>query len=384
MRILFYFLMILPTVLSAQKVDFHDGSLSEIMQISKSQNKPVMLMGYATWCPHCNKMKSEVLTDPAVAEFLNANFINVMKDMESGDGISIRKKLAVRTYPTFVFIKPDGQILYRFSNELKAPEFLAELKNALDETKQLPYLKNKFMADVSNSANCLTFIYALKKAGLDAAEPAKLYLATQSESQLVSADNWKIIANGITEIDSREMQHVLKNQDKYAAVSSPIRVEKKIVNIVKEKLTPYAESGDTINYFRARPAAAAINIRKTDSLLFVSDLKIYEITANWKNYAKIAVAGADTFAKSDQRLLKEILSNFSDHVSDASATAKYIAIAEEIFGKKPDYSAFISIAKLYQKTGNKKQARVWADRARAFAVENHLDTGRADAILTQL
>jgi len=98
--------------------------------------------------------------------------------------------------------------------------------------------------------------------------------------------NWRIIANGVSDIQSRPFQYVLQHQKEFASVSSPVRVEKKIINIVTELLKPYADGLDTLNYKKNRPIAKTIQLHKTDSIIFTYDIQIAERTKNWSAYKK--------------------------------------------------------------------------------------------------
>ena len=56
-------------------ITFDESKYETILQKSKAEKKPIFYMIYATWCPHCNKMKKEVFTDKKVIDFLNSNFV---------------------------------------------------------------------------------------------------------------------------------------------------------------------------------------------------------------------------------------------------------------------------------------------------------------------
>jgi thioredoxin-related protein len=379
-----FYLMTLCFVVNAQKINFREGTLSDILSQAKTENKPVMLMGYATWCPHCNKMKSEVITDAAVADFYNKNFVCIMQDMEAGEGISTRKKYSVKSYPAFLFLNPQGELLYSISAELTAESFIKEGQNALDPKKQFPYLKTEFEKDVSNAENCLAYISALRRSNLKTDAEARKYLATQTDAQLISATNWKIIANGIRSIDSREFQFVLKNQAPFAAVSSAKRVEKKIVNMVQETLDPYVEASDTIRYFKNRPAAAKIGMVKTDSLIYNYDLKILESAKNWKAYRKVTAESVPKFSWKNAKQLREISKNYMNYIDDKTAMEDAIAWTKHSLELGESYESQIILARLYLKTGDMKEAKSWGEKAKLMATNNKWNTEQADVILEQI
>ena len=380
-----YFLLLLTIAAYGQpKINFHDAKLSEVLKIAQAQNKPIMYMGYADWCSHCNKMKNEVFTEASVIDFFNDNFVCAWQDMEAGDGLAVRKKYNVKAFPVFLFLDQKGELLYSAHGEFSAQNFIKEAKNALDEKMQFPYLKARFEADPTNAENCLAYVSALRKSNLDTEAAAKKYLSALPDQQLISSVNWKIIANGIRDIDSREFQYVLKKQPEFAAVSSARRVERKIINMVQEWLSPSVAASDTVTYKKQRVSAAKIAIPQTDSLIYHYDLRIYENTKDWENYRKAAAAGAVRFSWYDAAGLREMAKVYMNNIREAKALDDAIGWAQRSLELKDTYETYIVISRLYFYKNDKKPARQWAEKAKTVAQSYNFDTKQADEILEQL
>src|SRR6476619_8220068 len=99
-------LLFFVSIVQAQKtkINFIENDYKLALELSKTSKKPIFVMVYATWCPHCNKMKATVLKDPAVIDFFNANYINVMMDGESVTGKDFMKKFKITSFPTFLYL----------------------------------------------------------------------------------------------------------------------------------------------------------------------------------------------------------------------------------------------------------------------------------------
>lgn len=377
----------LTAIAAAQEATrFDESGYKAVFSRAKSAHKPIFYLVYASWCPHCNKMKSEVFQDPTVATYLNANFICASQDIEKGEGAFFKKKFKINAFPTFLVFDENSVLLYHFNGEHKSDAFLAEIKNALIPEKQLPYLSQQFDENPTDSKKCLDFLVALKK-GYDRTELnpyAQKYLASQTDEQLVSEINWRIIANGVSDIESRPFQYVLQHQEAFAAVASPKRVQKKIVNIVTELLQPYTEKPDTIGYFQKRPAAASIRLQKTDSLIFRYDIIVAEKSKNWKSYQKITASSAEQYVWSDAKLLKEIAQNYVQHIPDIAALKFALKTAERAAALNDSYELSILAARLYQKTNDNTLARTFAEKARKRNADLGFNTQEADALLAEL
>lgn len=373
--------------LSAQgKIDFDSSGYNSVMQRAKKEHKPVFYMMYATWCAHCNKMKQEVFTDTLVSNFINKHYISAWQDIEKGEGGMFKKRFGIKYFPTFIFFDENGNELYNISGEFKPAEFVAEAKNALIREKQLPYLEAQFNADLSNADKCLAYLTALNK-GRDRqllSPIAAKYLATQKDEQLVSANNWKIIANGVTDIKSREFQYVLSHIKEFEGVSSAKRVQRKIENTVNEFLTPAVELSDTLTYNKRRAIAQTINMRRVDSLLFGFDTQLAVKVNNWKLYKKVTAASVEKFAWNDAKMLLDIAGNYQKNISEPAALLEAIKWTQRAITLNETYDVEILLARLYLKNKDKNQARVWAEKAKAKNAAFGWKTQEADDLLNQL
>ncbi len=121
------FFVIAGTQVSAQGIQFFDGTWKEAMAKSKAENKPIFVDAYTTWCGPCRWMSANIFTDPAVGEYFNANFINVKMDMEKGEGPAFASAHKVMAYPTLIFTDALGNEKVRQTGAAQTPEALIEL-----------------------------------------------------------------------------------------------------------------------------------------------------------------------------------------------------------------------------------------------------------------
>ena len=388
MRFLFvlFLTVTFQSVISQNKFVPVDIPYKTALETAKKEGKPLFVMLYADWCPHCNLMKSEVLSDQSVIDFLNKNFVCTYKDIEKEEGIALKNKFKTKSLPTFLFIDINETLIYALKGEWKKTDFLNELRYALNPKMQLPYLEKEFLADPSNSDKYFTYLNTLKK-GKDRTElsPAThTYLNTQSDSQLISEVNWRVIANGVTDIKSREFQYVLQHQKEFAAVASQSRIDKKIENIVNELLRPLVDNLDTINYYKQREIAKSIRLQKTDSLVFKYDLTLAERTEKWDFYKKVTLEDTQKLVWNDASFLKDIGNTYFKHITDTESLKKAIFWVNHSLELNDSYDGNLLEAKLYNKIKDKKKALEYAKEAKAIAKEMGWDAKEADILLAEL
>ena len=378
------FLIYTQITLSQSAISFSENGLKPALEKAKTENKPVLLWCYATWCPHCKTMKAGVFIDQAVADYFNKIFICTSQDMEKGEGIELNKELKIISYPTFVFYDPTGTIIYRVEGELKSNVFIQEGKNALTQKRQLPYLKLQFEKDVSNSSNCFEYLRALKKGGLDVSTVINQYFATQSDKQLLSEVNWRIISNGVSDINSREMKFVISHQEEFSSITSPARVKRKLDYMVKELLNPLVETTDTANYLINRKLAAQIHSYSTDSLIFCYDLRIWALTKNWNAYRNTCQQSTKAFAWNNRTQLNEIAGNFLNNITDAKALSLAELWAQRSLALDEEYDTYLLCSKIYKKLNNTKDAIKMASKGRELSAKFGWEGVEAEKLLKEL
>lgn len=388
MRFLYLFLVCisLQTVKSQNQFVPDDTPYKKALETAKTEGKPIFIMLYAEWCPHCNQMKKEVFSDPNVMDFLKENYVCIWKNIEKEEGLALKNKYNTKSLPTFLFLDSNETLLYALKGEMKTTEFMTEVKNALNSRMQLPYLEKEFLLDPSNSNTFFAYLNTLKK-GKDRSDlsvPTHVYLKTQSDAQLLSETNWRIIANGVTDINSREFQYVLKHQKEFAAVASQNRVDRKIESIVTELLRPLVDNLDTVNYYKQREVAKSIRLQKTDSLVFKFDLTLAERTEKWQFYKKVTLADTQKLVWNDASFLKDIGQTYLKHIQDTESLKKAIFWVKHSLELNDSYDGNLLVARLYNKIKDKKAALQYATDARVICTEMTWNTKEVDALLAEL
>ena len=388
MRFIYLFLLCISiqTVKSQNQFVPDDTPYKKALETAKTQGKPLFIMLYAEWCPHCNQMKKEVFSDPNVMDFLKENYVCIWKNIEKEEGLALKNKYNTKSLPTFLFLDSNETLLYALKGEMKTAEFMTEVKYALNSRMQLPYLEKEFLSDPSNSTTFFAYLNALKK-GKDRSElsiPTHIYLQTQSDAQLLSETNWRIIANGVTDINSREFQYVLKHQKEFAAVASQNRVDRKVESIVTELLRPLVDNLDTVNYYKQREVAKSIRLQKTDSLVFKFDLTLAERTEKWQFYKKVTLDDTQKLVWNDASFLKDIGQTYLKHIKDTESLKKSIFWVKHSLELNESYDGNLLVARLYNKIKDKKSALQFANDAKVICTEMTWNTKEVDTLLAEL
>lgn len=98
------------------------------LEKAKKENKPLIIMLTAEWCGYCRKLEKETLSEKSIKEMLSA-FVCVKVYENKG----ANKKYDSRGYPTLVFAKPDGEMVYKTVGFMDPIAFGRELIRVYDK-----------------------------------------------------------------------------------------------------------------------------------------------------------------------------------------------------------------------------------------------------------
>jgi hypothetical protein len=90
----------------------------EAFSAARAQDRPVLLDIGAVWCHWCHVMDGESYEDPALAGYLNDNFICIKVDRDERPDVDARYQRAVQAFtrqggwPLTAFLTPTGEVFY--------------------------------------------------------------------------------------------------------------------------------------------------------------------------------------------------------------------------------------------------------------------------------
>jgi len=100
-------------------------NFSEALQIAKKQNKEVMMMYSATWCPECNYMKEVVFKNRKVIKYIEKYYVVLLLDIQKD---KLPEGFNYIGIPTFFFIDKYAKQKSKIIGGSKANIFLQKLK----------------------------------------------------------------------------------------------------------------------------------------------------------------------------------------------------------------------------------------------------------------
>jgi thioredoxin-related protein len=377
--------LFIGTLAFAQGIKFEDTNFSTILAKAKKENKLIFIDAYASWCGPCKLMVKNVFPQKAVGDYYNSHFVNAKIDMEKGEGIELAKKYNVKAFPTYLFVDGNGEVVHRTLGYVEENDFIKFAKDAGDPNKRLGALKQKFengekdpeflknlagltMYNDAEFAARVMDRYFSGKTELDREDVQMMLSATQStDSPLYKTFVAKKAE--ITKILPAERYDAF---DKNIKVNTAIR---KAYNADTKKWNDSYFMTEAQKFLTKEEAEKILKRAKSSRALKDKDIAAYE---------KITIELYKDPSASTSEELNSIAWNFFENVTSKASLEKAVTWAQESVKKSENYANTDTLANLYNKTGDKKNAKLWAEKSIELAKKSGEDYSDTEKLLNSL
>ncbi|NDK56013.1 thioredoxin family protein [Pontibacter fetidus] len=367
-----------------KEINFRKGTVAEILAQAKTENKPVFIDAYTTWCGPCKWMDKNVFVNDAVADYFNQNFVNYKLDMEKGEGIDMAKKYEVQAYPSFLFLAADGSVMHRTVGARPAEMFLDVATIAKDPAKNFASYQKKFTAGDRSAGFMMGYLKVLNEAALDAGKVAEAYFATQKSEQLLEPGNWKLIYTNVSTVESPTFTHLVKNREAFAKKYTPDSVNQKIMSVYGSALNRAAYEGKDAEFAKLKTDLAKLNLKDAERLLLAADAVYYERKQDLPKYHAANTKLFDTYYTTDANRLNSIAWKYYENIDDKAMLQKAEEWARKSVTIAPGYANLDTHASLLYKLGQKDKAKAAAEKAIAAGKKNGDDVQGTEELLVKI
>lgn len=374
--ILLLFLGIFTISFSQEGINFEKESFNNILAKAKKENKLIFLDAYTSWCGPCKMLEKNIFPQKKVGEYYNANFINARFDMEKGEGIDLAKKYGVYSYPTLIFLNSNGEVVHRTTGYIGEEEILQFGKEANNPNNRMGSLKERFEKGESNPDFLMNVIKLNAYSDYNFAKQAsERYFQTKTTPEFsreeagillyfiksTQDENYKIFVNKKTEVLKYIPENVYQDFDKSLKISDIFRN-----SINKEK--------DVINdqYFITE-ASKIIGEKDAKVYLYKIKLNFYLTKKNYIEYEKIALEYYNIPNNFEEQELNFVAQTFLENISQKKSLKKAIEWSLVAVKKNENYNNTNTLAKLYQKIGDKKNYALWSEKAKSLQKQNKVE-----------
>lgn len=387
-KLLSLFLIGFSTLLFSQDgINFQQITFKEILAKAKAEKKLIFIDAFAVWCGPCKLMEKNIFPLPSVKEYYNANFINARFDMEKGEGRELALKYGIRSYPTFLFLNGDGEVVMKNYGYMSEKDFLTIAKEANNPKFATFSNKELFEKGEKDPEFLLNMMRLYAESDYDLAKKVSERFFEVKKNDPLAKDelgmllyflkspndaNYKIFVNKKAEIIS------LMSEDIYKQFDANIKISKILENSLDQK------TGIINDEYFYKNATPLIGKAEAETALNRMKVMFYPSVSNYEGYEKAAL---EYYKNSDNFDTEELIKAawiFSEHISNPMALRKAEEWAEKSVMKSENAENTYILAKLYSKSGNKENAKMYAEIAKNLATTQGKDATMATKLLETL
>lgn len=367
--------------LGAQGIAFDERPWGELLAEAGKRNQLIFLDAYAAWCGPCKRMDREVFLREDVGAFFNANFVNARIDMEHGEGPDLAAAYEVMLYPTLLFVNAEGQRVHYAVGYHSPNELIALGRLALTPSCTLSALEKGYAAGGRSDTLLDRLLEARAAAAHPELEPLAAELLDLRKGRWLEPANMDLIMLYVSDPYSPHFVFFKENADAFAQHYSREAVRAKCEHVMAERLDdePDMPLGDI-----QRLIAAVYPDDLAPPIASAFRISYFMQRGEAQAFAHAAIDHYDRYPSSDPEELNEIAWVFYKNFDEKPLLEKAIEWAAKSVSVKESYYNTDTLAALYAKTGDRKKARKYAQRAIQLAKEIGEDYSETQKLLDSL
>lgn len=413
-------------------------SWKEIQTKAIKEKKIIFIDAFATWCGPCKKMDKETFPDSQTGTFFSEHFISVKVQIDKTDNdneaikswyedaADIKKKYGVRSFPTLLFVSPDGILVHKVTGFKNVPKLLEAANIALqpgqrytDPNAEFYAFQDQYYSGVKSYAQ----MPALFKKALELREGEfaqalsidyKGYLATLPKKDLYTQANIEFITAHPISSKSSFFRLFYPDGSKVDAIMQKKGyaeniVDKTILREIVEPMLDFKTSG--VGLVSGKTDSSEADWKELHDAIAQNYNAAYAkrnvLTAQLSWYAKhrndvkydealyqaLELYGIDSLNKQSERSFRSIngkmwkIFTSSFDTVQLKYAAKWMEQVVRNSSKSPDNPVFIdTYANILYKLGKTKEAISWEEKAvEILKIKNSvLYTKEYEAVLSKM
>ncbi|WP_234108860.1 MULTISPECIES: thioredoxin family protein [Chryseobacterium] len=373
--------------LAQESINFEKSSFKDILAKAKTQKKLVFLDAYASWCGPCKMMEKNIFPLQSVREFFNANFINASIDMEKGEGREIARKYNIYSYPTYLFLNGDGEVVIKDYGYKSETDFLDFAKEANNPKLKKGSYKELFANGEKDPELLLNMMRTYADSDPEFSKKVSERYFQVKGKQPLTPEELRLLLYYLKSTEDQNYKIFIERKDEISQMITPEKYREidSSLKISKVFEAAFDEKTGTIDDEKFLQSATPL-IGKAEAENELSRFKV-NYFANVGNFAAFEKAALAYYTDPEKFTPDELIKAawvFSEHVSDPKSLKKAVEWAEKANMNIQNPQNTYILAKLYAKTGNKDGALLYAKLSKYLAESQGLDSSLANQLLETL
>ncbi|MCX8532853.1 thioredoxin family protein [Chryseobacterium luquanense] len=369
-------------------IKFDQSNFKDLLARAKKEKKLVFIDAYAVWCGPCKMMDKNVFTQKSVGDYFNKNFVSSRIDMEKGEGREIAQKFSVRSYPTFLFLNGDGELISQNYGYMEPSLFLSMVQDVNAVNSKEGSSKERFAKGEKSPEFLINIMKLNSNSDYEFAKKAsERYFENKKKDEELTKDDVGLLLYFLkSSEDSNYKTFVARKaeiikflpEENYNEFNNQMVLGKVVQESIDEKNKKINDA-----YF-LKIAEPLVGKQAAITKLNQTKLAYYEQNANFLEYEKAAL---EYYKNSDSFEPNELLKAawiFSDNIKTKTSLKRAAEWAEKSVMRGETSENTYILAKIYFNLGSKDLAKNFAEQSKNIATQSGKDASLAEKLLSQI
>ena len=246
-------LLISSITLSAQEnntIRFTNGTFNEALQAAAKSGKLVFVDCYTSWCAPCKWMEKNVFVNDTIHQYFNKQFINFKVDMEKGEGVSLRERYKVTSFPTYLFVDAKGNQVHRTGSRMSVQDFITEAKRASEPGSTLADMEKKFNSGDRSLKLLTDYAIVLQRVNGGQFDKVRTELISKvKEEELNTPLGWTIIKTFARDEEDKLGNYLIQHRRQFTAFTDEASIQAKLNQLASATMYGLIRQKRDIEFF---------------------------------------------------------------------------------------------------------------------------------------
>lgn len=218
-------------------IQFTDASFNEALQAASKNGKLVFVDCYTSWCAPCKWMEKNVFVNDTVYQFFNRQFVNFKIDMEKGEGVQLRERYKISSFPTYLFLDGKGNQVHRTGSRMSVQEFITEAKRATKPGNTLADMEKKFNSGDRSLQLLTDYAIVLQRVNGSIFDKVRNELIQRvKEDDLNTALGWTIIKTFARDEEDKLGSYLISHQQQMEKFADAAAINSKLQQLASASM----------------------------------------------------------------------------------------------------------------------------------------------------
>ncbi|MCX8525490.1 thioredoxin family protein [Chryseobacterium formosus] len=369
-------------------IKFDQSNFKDLLARAKKEKKLVFIDAYAVWCGPCKMMDKNVFTQKSVGDYFNKNFVSSRIDMEKGEGREIAQKFSVRSYPTFLFLNGDGELISQNYGYMEPSLFLSMVQDVNAVNSKEGSSKERFAKGEKNPEFLINIMKLNSNSDYEFAKKvSERYFENKPKNEEFTKDDVGLLLYFLKSSEDpnyktfvAQKAEIIKflPEESYNEFNNQMVLGKVVQEAIDEKNKKINDA-----YF-LKIAEPLVGKEAAITKLNQTKLAYYEQNADFPEYEKAALEYYKNSEAFEPNELLKVAWIFSDNIKTKTSLKRAAEWAEKSVMRGETSENTYILAKIYFNLGSKDLAKNFAEQSKNIATQSGKDASLAEKLLSQI